>query len=237
MKAALPVMLGAQAASVVAALVFGPGPTIALSLLTMATILLQLRNKKVPQPSVEKVVEAKVAERTAEIEQKMMVYEQQAMTDALTGLLNRRGGEESIQHHIARSLRVKTAISFVLMDIDNFKQVNDTYGHATGDLVIAGVTNALRENLRTSDFGVRWGGEEFLIVLPDTDLAGSIVAAEKIRQIVEKLDFDITPVTVSLGCAELGQDPFHVALARADMHLYFAKTKGRNQVFPKSVEK
>ncbi len=239
MKVALSVMLGAQIAAVAVSLTIGLGPAIALNFITMALIVLQLA-KKQSEPhteKLEKIVEDRVATRTEKIKALMDHYEQQAMTDALTGLLNRRGGEESIQKHISRSLRVKTAISFVLVDIDHFKKINDRYGHATGDLVISGVANALRENLRTADIGIRWGGEEFLLCLPDTDLAGAIVAAEKVRQVIEKLDFDITPVTVSMGCAELGGDSFHVALARADMHLYFAKSKGRNQVFPNSLQK
>lgn len=239
MKVALSALAGAQIVTVATALMFGMGPGLALNFFTMALIVLQLARKQNERrrEDIERIVETRVAERTVKLEMLMAQYEQQAMTDALTGLLNRRGGEESIQKHIARSRRVKTAISFVLMDIDHFKKVNDRYGHATGDLVIEGVAHALRENLRTADIGIRWGGEEFLLCLPDTDLAGAIIAAEKLRQVIEKLDFDITPVTVSLGCAELGGDPFHVALARADMHLYFAKSKGRNQVFPNSLEK
>lgn len=239
MRVALSVMLGAQVATVAAALIFGLGPAIALNFFTMALIVLQLAKKQnePPPEKLEKIVEDRVAIQTEKMKALMAQYEQQAMTDALTGLLNRRGGEESIEKHIYRSRRVKTAISFVLMDIDHFKKINDRYGHATGDLVISGISNALREHLRTADFGIRWGGEEFLICLPDTDLSGAIIVAEKLRTIIEKLDFDITPVTVSMGCAELGEDPFHVALARADMHLYFAKSKGRNQVFPNSLQK
>lgn len=238
MKVTLSVMLMAQAASVAAALSVGVGPAIALNLFTMSVIVLQLVKKKPePLPVAEVIIEERVAQRTQQLKMLMSQYEQQAMTDALTGLLNRRGGEEAIQRHIARSMRVKTSISFVLMDIDHFKKVNDRYGHATGDLVISGVTNALREHLRASDFGIRWGGEEFLICLPDTDLSGAITVAEKLRGIIEKLDFDVSPVTVSMGCAELGDDSFHVALARADMHLYFAKSKGRNRVFPNSMQK
>jgi diguanylate cyclase (GGDEF)-like protein len=235
MRAVFAVTLSTQAAAVVAGLLYGLGPVLALNLFTMALLTIQLVKKSV-KPE-EEVIEARVRERTGKLEKLMTHYEQQAMTDALTGLLNRRGGEEAIQRNIARSLRIKTAISFILIDIDYFKKVNDRYGHATGDLVISGVSNAIRSNLRTADFGIRWGGEEYLLCLPDTDLSGAIVVAEKLRAVVEKLDFDITPVTISLGCAELGEDPFHLALARADMHLYFAKSKGRNQVFPNSLQK
>src|SRR5690606_18779345 len=116
------------------------------------------RQDKRRREEIQDIVEAKVAARTKKIEALMAQYEQQAVTDVLTGLLNRRGGEESIKKHIACSRRIKTAISFILMDIDNFKKVNDRYGHATGDLVISGVTNALKQQLRTADIGIRWGG-------------------------------------------------------------------------------
>ena len=156
----------------------------------------------------------------------------------MIGLLNRRGGEESINHHIARCIRVGTAMSFILVDIDYFKRVNDELGHAVGDTVISGVSHALKTTVRTADFAIRWGGEEFLICLPDTDLAGAITTAEKLRKTIQKIDFGTSsPITVSLGCSELGGDPFNIALARADMNLYLAKSKGRNQVFPQSLQK
>lgn len=166
-----------------------------------------------------------------------MHFEKAATTDALTGLLNRRGCEEAINVNIARTRRIKTAFSFILCDIDHFKSVNDKFGHSTGDMVITGVARALRENLRISDFAGRWGGEEFLVCLPDTDLAGAVLVAEKLRVAVERIDFDIPSVSISLGCAELGEDDFNVVLARADMNLYMAKSKGRNQVFPNSLQK
>lgn len=163
----------------------------------------------------------------------MTEYEQQASTDAMTGLLNRRGGEASISNHIARSQRIASPISFLLVDIDKFKDFNDKYGHALGDTVISLVASCLRNNIRASDFAIRWGGEEYLICLPDTDLRGSINVAEKLREQAELVEsHNGLKITISVGCAELGQDDFQVALARADMNLYFAKSKGRNRVFP-----
>jgi diguanylate cyclase (GGDEF)-like protein len=236
MKSALAVALGIQVVSI-AALIFMPTdqlPSVFLSLVVLGLIVHQLRVK----PPIEVVIDKKVAERTDKLVKLMTHYEQQAMTDALTGLLNRRGGEDSIGHHIARSLRIKTGISFILVDIDHFKQVNDRYGHAVGDLVISGVANAIKTHLRNADFAIRWGGEEFLVCAPDTDLLGATILGEKLRQAVEATNFDLDyQVTISLGCAELGEDPFNIALARADMHLYFAKSKGRNQVFPNSSHK
>lgn len=164
----------------------------------------------------------------------MASYEQAAATDALTGLLNRRGGEEAISPHIARSRRIKTAISFILIDVDRFKDINDTYGHSVGDVVLETVAKTTKQHLRTSDLAVRWGGEELLVVLPDTDLAGAVKVAEKLRMAIALIDFESSPisVTASFGCSELGDDDFQVAIARADMQMYLAKSQGRNRVCP-----
>lgn len=244
MKTVLAVTLGMQAV-LVAALILAPeetarGYAVILSFLTITLLSSRLvaKEHEEPSPEIEKVIEERVQSKTEHLVELVIQYEQQATTDALTGLLNRRGGEDSIQHHIARSQRVKTAISFILVDIDHFKRVNDQFGHAIGDTVISGVAHSLKTTVRTADLAIRWGGEEFLICLPDTDLAGAIVAAEKIRKTLEKIDFGTSePVTASFGCAELGEDPFNLALARADMNLYIAKSKGRNQVFPQSLQK
>lgn len=180
------------------------------------------------------LLEHRVGLRTKELEEKMTAYEQAAMTDALTGLLNRRGGEEAISPHIARSRRIKTAMSFVLVDIDHFKRVNDVHGHAMGDKVLEAVASTIKQNLRTSDLAIRWGGEEVLVCLPDTDLSGSLLVAEKLRTAIAAIDLEARKleITASLGCAELGDDAFAVALARADMQLYLAKSQGRNRVCP-----
>lgn len=162
----------------------------------------------------------------------MSEYEQQASTDALTGLLNRRGGEAAITNHISRSKSLSSPLSLLLLDIDHFKNVNDKYGHAVGDSVITSVANCLKSNLRSSDVVMRWGGEEYLILLPDTDLQRAINTAEKLREQITRVDVQHAVVSVSIGCAELGQDDFTIVLARADMNLYFAKSKGRNRVFP-----
>lgn len=199
---------------------------------TIAILVIALRRKE-EHSSIEEIIESRVAERTTNLVAQMSEYEQQASTDALTGLLNRRGGEASITSHVARSQRLGSPISFLLVDIDKFKDFNDKFGHAMGDMVITSVASCLRNNIRTSDVAIRWGGEEYLICLPDTDLKGAINTAEKLRQQAELIDIQgNVRVTISVGCSELGQDDFQIALARADMNLYFAKSKGRNRVFP-----
>jgi diguanylate cyclase (GGDEF)-like protein len=203
-----------------------------LSAATIAILLVSLRRKET-HSSIEQLVEARVTERTNNLVAQMTEYEQQASTDALTGLLNRRGGEAAITNHVARSQRLASPISFLLVDIDKFKDFNDRCGHAVGDTVISSVASCIRNSIRASDVAIRWGGEEYLICLPDTDLPGAINTAEKLRQQVELIEVPGNMrVTISAGCSELGQDDFQVALARADMNLYFAKSKGRNRVFP-----
>lgn len=238
MKKLLSIVLGMQAVSVTV-LFASPNNgrlySMIMGLLCIGGLLFWLLTEN--KNEIEEVVQERLRCETGELKRLVSHFELQAMTDALTGLLNRRGGEESIKHHIARSARVQTSISFVLVDIDHFKNINDTHGHGVGDTVISGISQALKANLRAADFAIRWGGEEFLICLPDTDLAGAATIAEKLRSIIEQIDFGIRKVTASFGCAELGQDPFNVALARADMHLYFAKSKGRNQVFPNFFHK
>lgn len=206
-------------------------PSVALSLITIVILLESLRAVPKTSSSMEELVEARVTERTSILVAQMSEYEQQASTDALTGLLNRRGGEAAIANHISRSKSLSSPLSFLLLDIDHFKAVNDRHGHATGDAVITDVATCLKSNLRSSDVAIRWGGEEYLILLPDTDLQGAINTAEKLRTQVAGLDTQVA-VSVSIGCAELGQDDLAIVLARADMNLYFAKSKGRNRVFP-----
>lgn len=237
MRSACAVMLGLQAVSVAVSCLaprLGVGPAVLISLVTIWILLSSLKR---PQVDINQIVEHRVTQRTVELKEKVEIYEKQATTDALTGLLNRRGGELSMNAQLARCKRQQSPISFVLCDIDNFKNINDKHGHSTGDLVISGVASSLRDTLRVSDIAIRWGGEEFLVCLPDTDLVGATLVAEKLRKGIEKIDLDIPSVTASFGCAELGDDSFQVALAMADMNLYIAKSKGRNQVFPNFIQK
>lgn len=208
-------------------------PLTALSILTILILLAGMHELPDTIPSIEELVEVKVVERTSILAAKMNAYERQASTDALTGLLNRRGGESAISHHISIANDQNRPLSFLLLDIDHFKGINDQYGHAVGDLVITAVATCLKNNLRASDISIRWGGEEYLMILPDTNMLGAVNTAEKIRHEVALLKLEqAAPVTVSIGCAELGRDDVAVVLARADMNLYFAKSKGRNKVFP-----
>ncbi len=192
----------------------------------------------------EKKVEAEllakmVHERTAELVELVHQHQHAASTDPLTGLLNRRGGTQEIGRHLARCRRIYSPISFLMVDIDYFKKVNDTYGHCFGDDVLIAVGKTVTGHLRASDFAVRWGGEELLIVLPDTDLAGSIRVGEKLRAMVGEIQFaQNVRVTISVGASEVEEsEEFTTTIARADMNLYVAKASGRNCIRPDHQEK
>jgi diguanylate cyclase (GGDEF)-like protein/PAS domain S-box-containing protein len=154
-----------------------------------------------------------------------------ARTDKLTGLSNRRGGEEAIAREVARATRENTSVGFALFDVDHFKKVNDTYGHENGDTVLKAVSGVLREATRGYDLAVRWGGEEMLAILPGADLLGAKNFAERVRVNVAALEGLPCKVTTSAGVAEWsrGQEVTTV-LARADARLYDAKHGGRNRV-------
>ncbi|QXI51174.1 sensor domain-containing diguanylate cyclase [Pseudomonas alvandae] len=157
-------------------------------------------------------------------------------TDRLTGLYNRGHWEGSLKAAYARHQRYGNALSLVMLDIDHFKHVNDTYGHQAGDKVIEQLAQLLREHARESDVAGRYGGEEFGVVLSDTDRAGARIFAERLRQAVEHLlvqynGQDIR-FTISLGVADLSAPANDHAelIARADQALYTSKKTGRNRV-------
>ncbi len=164
------------------------------------------------------------------------MVERQAMVDSLTGLANRRSIEESLRSELARAGRFGDVVCVVLADLDDFKQVNDKYGHAAGDEVLKAFAGALRKTVRESDVAGRWGGEEFALVLSGTDAAGGARLAERARVAIEGREVkmgngEVVSVTASFGVAaypesqELGE-----ILAAADSALYAAKGAGKNRV-------
>ncbi len=155
-----------------------------------------------------------------------------AVTDPLTGLANRRGGEQNIANEISRAKRQKSSLSCILLDIDRFKDINDTYGHQAGDQLLREISALLRRTVRAYDILVRWGGEEFLVVLPGVGLEQTRKLAERVRHAVETMELQgIGAVTVSAGAATLDDDyDFESTLALADRRLYQAKAAGRNCV-------
>jgi diguanylate cyclase (GGDEF)-like protein len=181
--------------------------------------------------TLEQRMEAAPEEGRAELtSEDFEALERLAVTDPLTGLSNRRGGEQNIASEISRARRQKTPLSCILLDIDRFKQVNDTYGHQAGDHVLREISSLLKRTVRAYDILVRWGGEEFLVVLPGVELEQARRLAERVRHAVETLETPgIGPVTVSAGAATLDTDyDFDEMLSLADRRLYQAKASGRN---------
>ena len=156
-----------------------------------------------------------------------------AITDALTGISNYLAFSDRLDMILAEADRGRRfALAFI--DIDNFKAFNDTYGHPEGDYVLREVAQVLKQRTRRVDFVARYGGEEFVVLLPDTDIQGARILADRLRQAVSELRLgDLPPVTVSIGiCAYMpGHAGSREALVScADKQLYAAKNAGRNQV-------
>jgi diguanylate cyclase len=161
--------------------------------------------------------------------------EESAMTDPLTGLLNRRGITEFLKNEVSRFQRTATPFTLLLADLDHFKNVNDSDGHDAGDAVLVQAAARLKAAVRAQDSVSRWGGEEFLMLLPATAVEGGAVVAEKIRQQFAAQPFAIegkqTGLTVSIGIAAFGTDDnLDECIKQADRALYRAKQAGRNRV-------
>ena len=161
-----------------------------------------------------------------------------SITDPLTGVANRRQLMLVGELEILRAIRYKKRVSVLMVDIDHFKQINDTWGHSTGDRVLQFLANAMILNFRVTDVVGRLGGEEFAVVMPETDAENAAVSANRLRDLIENpvnVEPDIGSqvcFTVSIGIASLedGNTSFEEILGRADRALYNAKDQGRNRV-------
>jgi diguanylate cyclase (GGDEF)-like protein len=160
--------------------------------------------------------------------------ETRARRDGLTGAMNRTSFTHHARREIDQHRGKESTVSLLFVDVDHFKHINDTYGHETGDQVLKRIIRLARGCLRSDDTVARWGGEEFVVLLPATDLNGALLIAEKIRQRIGAEHFDAfasgLQVTVSIGCAEIiSSEELDELVARADHALYEAKHLGRNQ--------
>lgn len=176
-----------------------------------------------------------IERQTAELEEKNRQLELLARTDMLTGLFNRMHFTEKVQEELARIKRSGEESSLMMLDIDNFKEINDRYGHPNGDIALMTVTSIIKKQLRTTDMLARFGGDEFAVLLTDTPLEGAYLVAEKLRSALEKIilpdpmaDFQMA---ASFGLTPLVADgdlTFEVVYHKVDVALYQAKARGRN---------
>jgi two-component system cell cycle response regulator len=161
-----------------------------------------------------------------------------AITDQLTGLHNRRYMSRHLDNLLSDATKTGKSLAFVIMDIDFFKSVNDTHGHDIGDEVLREFAKRIAANVRGIDLVCRYGGEEFVVVMPDTDVAYAYMVAERLRKSIETTPIEISRapgklnITISIGIAksEIENDTAEALLHRADQQLYCAKRTGRNRV-------
>jgi diguanylate cyclase (GGDEF)-like protein/hemerythrin-like metal-binding protein/PAS domain S-box-containing protein len=192
-------------------------------LIASATDITSIKETELLLSRANEDLEAEVARRTAQLEQMMQ-------TDPLTGISNRRHLMSIIEMEVARAIRYGRDLSVLFVDVDHFKKVNDTFGHAVGDKVLVAVAGHLKGNIRITDAIGRYGGEEFVVVMPDTPLEGAKTAAERWLGSLRALDIPgVTwPITASGGVAQFRSgDTMDEFLSRSDRALYQAKADGR----------
>lgn len=163
--------------------------------------------------------------------------EQLSITDKLTQLYNRTKIDELFQLELSKTRRYEEPLTIVLIDLDHFKQVNDQYGHLVGDQVLQHLSLILKDNVRSTDHLGRWGGEEFIIICPNTNLEQALYSAEKLRNVIAETDFpEVGTKTASFGVASINKDDNEDSVTkRADDCLYMAKEKGRNIVINETM--
>lgn len=196
----------------------------------LAQLALELKNQQ-----LEQQVEARTRElRNANLalEDKILEVEALAEKDPLTGAYNRHRFDRTLRSEITRAQRHGSSLSLIIFDLDHFKEVNDSYGHTVGDKVLVKLTELVSRNIRGNDLMARWGGEEFMIVAPNDDLAAAASMAEKLRQLAaDSKVLEDRAVTCSFGVAEYRHgDDVGSLIKRADQALYRAKSGGRNRV-------
>ena len=174
----------------------------------------------------------KLQERTNALKKALKEVERLATTDHLTKIFNRMRFDILLKQQIEISQRYNSHLSILFIDIDHFKFINDTFGHDVGDKVLVELVEVVKTILRNSDMFSRWGGEEFAILTPETELAGARILANKIKKAVENHSFEVVQkVTISIGVTELKtMDDSNKFIKRADSALYNAKNNGRNRV-------
>jgi diguanylate cyclase (GGDEF)-like protein len=192
------------------------------------------RNLRTSHSELKKTVESLNISRS-ELEKSLAIIQEIAIHDELTGFYNRRHLLELLENEKNRSLRGNAVFTIAMLDIDHFKKVNDTYGHQAGDEVLRRVSAAIKSTMRNTDFCGRYGGEEFVLVLIQTDLKEGMICAERMRANIEKCQLpgigNGLTITASIGLSQYQmREEIDTMVARADRALYRAKEGGRNRV-------
>jgi len=191
-------------------------------------------DEKIPISSQDEIgqVLSELAAMQGKLKVMISELDQLASTDKLTGAWNRRRFEETVETEIDRLRRYGQPLSLMILDVDHFKKINDDYGHPIGDQVLVDLSNTIRSSLRASDSLTRWGGEEFVILCPNTTASIVSKLAERLRKKIATVNFkEVGCITVSFGVAECGpSETWEQWLRRADEALYLAKSGGRDQV-------
>lgn len=189
-----------------------------------------------------KAAEVELRRRNTELQSMLHHVEALAITDPLTGLYNRRRFEDVLRREFAVTRRYGTPLSCLMIDIDHFKKINDSYGHDAGDKILCDVADRFTQRLREVDLAARYGGEEFVVLLPQTPKEGARIVAERMGEFIRRQDFDFdegsTTVTASIGIADsrdilpenLSENSGSLLVKAADTALYLAKSRGRDQV-------
>lgn len=179
---------------------------------------------------------AEMKNKISTVNEQSRMLEQELLNDPLTGAYNRRAYDRNIENEMSRYLRYKRPFSMLLLDVDHFKKINDTYGHTIGDKCLKEIIKRIKPALRDTDFLARYGGEEFIVILPETDGEIAKEAAERIRSIVENIEFlhkkDLVKITISIGVTQVmpSDESNEAIFHRTDQALYEAKNSGRNRV-------
>ncbi|MGM0518508.1 MAG: diguanylate cyclase [Campylobacterota bacterium] len=178
-------------------------------------------------------LQGEVEKRTKELKEVNKQLEKLATTDSLTGLYNRVKTDEFLNYEVIRFRRYGNTFSILILDLDDFKVLNDTFGHQTGDVVLKIFSDILQKSVRKSDMVGRWGGEEFLVIMPETNLENAIQIGEKIAKNLREYYFDFISrsITTSVGAGEFRrEDSIKTLFARVDENLYRAKKQGKDLV-------
>jgi len=206
--------------------------------------LIEAQGENMPQtpkpspkiPSKRDLFAEQIGNTAVDTATKLVTLEKQSLTDTLTGLPNRRHFDQRLEEEIKRSARTQQPLSLLLLDLDHFKKINDTYGHAAGDKVLTAFAQRIGNVIRGNDIPARYGGEEFAIILPETDHKQALDIAQRVHKEISETQFVAAnqkiKLTTSIGLAQLDknmQKPEDLTSA-ADSALYAAKQAGRNQV-------